>query len=777
MKNFFSLFLLIILLMTACSPSPSAPAATMTPGAEQMTRTAPPPLLSITRAPSAESAARAFLEAWQAENYPVMYDMLTPVSRDALTAEKFQERYRTTANSMTLQTLDFEILSVLTNPASAQVAYRVTFHTKMLGDFVRDGITMNLSLEKGTWRVQWDDGLIMPELRGGNTLTLDLKSPTRGNIYDRRGAAVAAANDIFAIGIEKSPMDGDQESLLLSELSRLTGKPPEWIQALYDNDYTYQGDYVVVGEVPRDRVMDRYDVLATLYEVGLRMTEYSGRFYFNDGIAPHVTGYIQAIFPNELDWYLREGYRQDELVGKAGLERWGESYLLGQRAASLYVTDPQGAPITRLAQVEAKPSQSIYMTIDSTLQTQAQRAIAGFSGAIVVMERDTGRILALVSSPGYDPNAYVPGNQNGFKLATDYASDGRNRLYNRASGNGYPLGSVFKVITMAAALESGLISADDTLDCQYEWNEIPGVTRYDWTREKEVPPSGILTLQEGLMRSCNPWFYHIGFRLFKEGRPNDISNMARGFGLGAKTGVEGLDFDEPGSIPDPNDEDSASLVAIGQDKVLVNPLQVARFMAAVGNGGTLYRPQLIEKITDPDGNPSVQFQPDAQATLPLHPENLALIQEAMRWVVSSERGTAVRAFSGLNVPVYGKTGTAQNDITGRPHAWFAGYTNTGRSDRPDIAFAVIAEYAGEGSDIAAPIARRILEVYYMGQPQRVYPWEARPNVTRTPTPPEGASPAQPGAAQPGGQPQGGSTPVPPSDLPGDFNVRTATPSP
>lgn len=763
------LFICLILLLVACAPVQPTDSVEQ-PVAATPSRTPPPPRVEITRPPNAESAARAFLEAWQVEDYAAMYQMLTSVSQDALDEEKFTRRFIDVANSMTLENLSFEILSTLTNPASAQVAYRVIFHTKMLGDLQGEMTTMNLTLDKGTWRVQWDDGLIMPALRGGNRLELDLKAPTRGNIYDRNGNAVAAANDAFAIGLLKSPMDSEQESALLNALSRLTGKPPEWIQALYDQDYIYQGDYIPISEVPRDRVVERYEALAGLTEIGLRMNEYSGRFYFDEGIAPHVTGYIQAIFPEELDDYLREGYRQDELVGKAGLERWGEEYLLGRRGASLYVTDPNGTRLTRLAQVDSQPSQSIYMTIDRHLQLEAQKAMAGFSGAIVVLERDTGRVLAMVSSPGFDPNAFIQGNFNGSKLAMDYGSDGRNRLYNRASGNGYPLGSVFKIITTAAALESGLFTPESTYNCTHYWTEIPGLTLTDWTLDKELPPSGVLTLPEGLMRSCNPWFYHIGYQLFAQGMGNLISDMARAFGLGSRTGIEGLDFDEPGFVPDAVDNHSAAVIAIGQDKMLVNPLQVARFVAAVGNGGTLYRPQVIEKIVDPDGNPSFVFEPDVQGTLPVKPENLKVIQDAMRAVVSDRRGTAVRAFAGLNIPVYGKTGTAQNDLTGYPHAWFAGYTNTGRTDKPDIAFAVIAEYAGEGSDIAAPIARRLLEVYYLGQPQRVFDWESRIYVAKTETPEEEETP------EPGGSVPPANTPAP-GDLGEDFNRRTATPEP
>ncbi len=586
--------------------------------------------------------------------------------------------------------------------------------------------------------MQWDDGLILPELHGGNQLVLDLKSPTRGNIYDRNGNPVATASDVFAIGLTKSEMDPNQESSLLSELSKLTGKTPEAIQAMYAGSSGTE-DYVPIGEVTRAQVMERYDVLTGLH--GLHLNPYKGRFYFSDGIAPHITGYVQPIYAEEKDQYLREGFSLDDRVGKAGLEQWGEDYLLGQRGATLYVVNQQGETVTRLAQVDSKPSQSIYMTVDEKFQLEAQQAIAGFNGAIVVLERDTGRVLAMVSSPEFDPNAFEIANYNGSRQVQQITGDGQNRLYNRASGDGYPLGSVFKIITMAAGLESGLFTPEDTLDCQYAWTEIDGLTLYDWTKDLGVNPSGVLTLPEGLIRSCNPWFYHIGYTLYTNGHAKDVSNMARSFGLGSSTGLEGTGFDETGNIPDPQSEQAAALIAIGQDKVLVNPLQVARFVAAIGNGGTLYRPQVVEKIVDPDGKPSLAFKPDAQGTLPVKPENLKIIQDAMRAVTEDPHGTAVRAFSGLNVTVYGKTGTAQNASSGKPHAWFAGYTDNGSPDKPDIAFAVIAEYAGEGSEVAAPIARRLLEVYYMGQAQRVYPWEARINVPRSAVPDTSGSPA------------------------------------
>jgi penicillin-binding protein 2 len=210
--------------------------------------------------------------------------------------------------------------------------------------------------------------------------------------------------------------------------------------------------------------------------------------------------------------------------------------------------------------------------------------------------------------------------------------------------------------------------------------------------------------------------------------------MARAFGLGQKTGIDQIP-EEAGQIEDPPDPISEVNQAIGQGTVLVTPLQVARFIAAIGNGGTLYRPQLVEKIEPVDGGADLTvFKPEAQGTLPIQPFRLQAIQDAMRSVVADSRGTANFRLRGLQIPVAGKTGTAESS-TGKPHAWFAGYTMAGESTGlPDIAIAVILEYQGEGSDWAAPIFQRIVESYYYGSPRSILWFESNFGVTETPTP-------------------------------------------
>jgi len=728
--------ILILFLLAACGRSN---------GSGETFTSMPTPQVATTRTPSAKAAMSAYLDALMVEDYAAMYNMLTQSVRASISQDDFTTRYKSTLAAISVSQMEYSLLSTLTNPNSAQVAYHIIYHSSLYGDFQHD-MTAHFSLEDSQWRLQWDESLILPELAGGNKLLSDYRIPARGDIYDRSGNALVTQTDAVAIGLVAGQIPPENESFLFTELWRLTGVRPEVISSMYENYPS--GYYVPVGEASQEVVNSRYGTLSAFS--GLQMSAYTSRYYYT---ASQAIGYTQAIFPEELDAYRRLGYSGGERVGKIGVEKWGESYLAGKNGATLYLVDANGNIGNSLAQTDSKPADSIYLTINKDFQEQAQQAMDGLPGAIVVLERDTGRVLAMVSSPGFDPNLFDPNNYNSMNLA-NMVNDPNQPLYNRAAQGQYPLGSVFKIITMAAALESGVFTPESTYDCQYEFTELgPTHILHDWTWEHcqnqlqedptleacTIKPSGILTLPQGLMRSCDPWFYHIGFDLFNLGKTTAISDMARGFGLGQATGIQQVAESE-GQVPVPGDGVQATSLAVGQGNLQVTPLQVADFIAAIGNGGTLYRPQLVEKIQSASGEALLAFRPEVRGTLPINQENLKVIQDAMREVVENPRGTAYFRLSTLNIPMAGKTGTVETGFT-EPHAWFAGYTMANNPDKPDIAIAVVVENKGEGSDWAAPIFRRIVEIYFYGKPQSVYWWEAAIGAIRTPTPQGGeASP-------------------------------------
>jgi penicillin-binding protein 2 len=706
----------------------------------------PQPVVTINSAPDTGTALGAYLDAYKIDDYNTMYAMLSKPTQDSIPLDEFARRNRDALNVMSAGSFDYEILSSLVNPFSAEISYRVTYHTVLVGDIQRDMIA-RFTLEGNEWKLQWDDANILPELAGGNTLKMDYKIPSRGEIYDRNGDPLAGQSDAYAFYVIPGNVTDESLGPLLARVWTLCGISPE---VLAEDIFNTPGQFAIPlceASGPES------ELIRSVAPSGLYWEEYTSRYYYQQGVGSNLVGYAQLISAEELESYVRKGYQGSERVGQAGIERWAEDYLAGQHGGALYVVDANGAIVTKVGESEAGPAESVHLTIDRNLQRYAEEAIEGFRGAVVVMQVDTGRVLAMATSPDYDSNIFMS-QPNSSAQISELFQRFDDPLLNRAAQGQYPLGSVFKIITMAAGMESGLYIPETTYDCQYDWTELPDAIRYDWTyqhcqdrlasgRECNTPdsvPSGVLDLRQGLMRSCNPFFWDIGHTLFLNDRQNDIANMARAFGLGAPTGI-GQIIEASGNISDPQTAVDVVNQAIGQGDMLVTPLQVARFIAALGNGGTLYRPQLVEKIQPIEGTPTTVFKPEATGVLPVTPERLQIIREAMIMVVDDPLGTANFRLRGLQVPVAGKTGTAESG-SGRPHAWFAGYTLCADDvanypvceNKPDIAIAVVLENIGEGSDWAAPVFKRIIETYYFGSPQTIYWFESNFGVTETPTP-------------------------------------------
>ncbi|MFW5714549.1 MAG: penicillin-binding transpeptidase domain-containing protein, partial [Brevefilum sp.] len=717
----------LLLAVTACTPQATS---IMTEVAPAATATLPEPRVHVTPAPDVDLVVNGFMGAWKDDNYAAMYGLLTSETQSVISEDEFISRYRAANVALTLHLdggIEYQILQSITNPNVAVATLQVNYNTYLFGTLSRQ-IELNFVRELDGWRLQWEDGMILPELQGGNSLEIVRQGTPRGAIYARDGSPIAAQEDVVAIGVTPDGLNEDLLSLFYTTMARLTIYQADEIVEMVDN--ALPGDYIPLGEVPQADVDNNMGALSRLS--GVHLHYYSSRFYYDGGLAPQAVGHLSYISEEEQYEYLRRGYSVNERFGSTGLESVYEDVLSGERGASLYLLDANGQILSKLAEKAVSPGQSLTTTIDPRLQYRLQQSLGDFPGSIVVMEIDTGRILSIVSNPHFDPNLFDINNQNFVYAENPYFMED-DPVFNRATNGQYPLGSVFKIVPMAAALETGVFTAESEIYCGHSI-EVCGNELFDWTFEKEKPPSGDLTLPGGLMRSCNPWFYYIGEQLVLEGYPNAIADLARDSGFGQETGIE--ISEQPGNIPEQvNTCELNTQLAIGQGEMTVTPLQVARFIAALGNGGTLYRPSLIEKIQAPDGTTLSSFEPQPDGTLPISEEHKAIIRDAMREVIKNPRGTAQLQLATMRYEAYGKTGTAQNPF-GDSHAWFAGYTLENNPERPDIAVAVILENAGEGSDMAAPVFRRVVSLYFSDYADTGYtlPWEAYPYVVASPTP-------------------------------------------
>jgi len=684
------MLILIVLLATACS----GPAATPTP--------ALPSLPVAPTAPPAEQTAQAYFDAWARADYASMYALLTPAAQAAINVDRFASRY---SQANTIATVNFTraaLKSALRDGDRVTVDYHLEWDTILFGTLAADhALTLALDPAQNRWGVEWNDGLIWPALEGGNVFSIQYSIPRRANIYDVAGKGLAVEGKIVTVGLVPGQIV-DQPGLFAT-LSPIVGLTPEAIAGQIANA---QPDWFVpIANIPFDVSQANREVLA---QPGIELRDKAAREY--RGVAAHVIGYVGFIGPEELDAWKARGYRGDEFIGKAGLEQWGESILAGTHGAMLSAITPGGQLVTEVVERPAAPSRSLYLTIEREFQQQVDDILGDRTGAIVALDPSSGRVLALTSQPDFDPNELIrPSIVTSDELTPTVTS-----FFNRAAQGAYPPGSTFKPVTMAAGLEVGGYQPNSAFFDPGYWDGL-GVAfrKLNW----KTGGDGNIDLVTGLSASNNTVFYEVG-KTVELTDSYALPNMARAFGLGRTTGITGV-AEVAGVIPDPDWKldnfnevwttgDGVNM-AIGQGFVLATPLQLANMYAAIANGGTLYRPQLIARIGSQNEPPEEVWQPEPIGPLPVSAEHLAAIRAGLRGVINGPKGTAGFAFRGFSIAVAGKTGTAEAGSGGEPHAWFACWAPY---DDPEIVVVAFIENGGQGSYRAAPLARNVLEAYY-----------------------------------------------------------------
>jgi penicillin-binding protein 2 len=688
--------------------SPATPTAVPTP--------TPTPL------PSADGAATVFLSAWSAGDYGTMYELLIDTDRQTIPFEQFRARYVDSMAEAAVAAVQNEIRSILHENLRATASFHTVWHTGLFGALNFDN-TMPLVWEGGRWAVDWSSALVLPQLADDLSLMLLGQTAMRGNIYERNGLGLAVQGERVAIGLVPGRIQ--DETTVINQVSAITGVSPDVIRrklAAARPEW-----FVEIKVVSPEVSINNDEILSSL--PGVDRQKRMARAYKNGSLAAHLIGYMGTIPPEEVPEWRSRGYRGDELVGRSGVEGWGEVQLAGKRGGRLVTKTSQYREVAVIAEAPPRPGDSIYLTIDKGLQADAENILGQRLGAIVVLEPSTGFVLAMASYPRFDPNQFV----DGLDAATWAAlrDDTKRALWERGAQGTYPAGSIFKIATMIAGMEKLGLTAESPFTCNGRWNRLgSGFTKTCWLKSGH----GQINLQNGLTQSCDVVFYEIGLAL-QNTDPQILPDVARACGLGNLTGISGVQ-EVAGVVPDRQWKlaekgeswfpgDTVNL-AIGQGDLQITPLQIANLVAAIANGGMIYRPQLIHRIVERAGTERVS-QPEVKGYLPVSPQNLAVIRAAMEGVVKGPRGTAREAFADATFTCAGKTGTSETSRE-EPHAWFAGYAP---AEAPQVAIAVVLENAGEGSKLAAPVFRQIVEAYLARQ---VLPFAPQSVPTVLPSP-------------------------------------------
>ncbi len=721
--------LLLLIGLTACAP--------FEPGQAEPTL-APPPTAEPSPTPEynnladAEALAITFLDYWLRGDYESMYSFISPASSQAYSYDSFLSTYENSNREIRLTELSFTPKTLIRQSNRiVTLVYDATFQSSLIGTFTDADRQLQLVIdhELGGWRVAWSPGNIFAEMGNGARIRMETVQPQRAAIYDRNGQILADMNGrIVTVFLIRSRIP-DAEACLAT-LSAAFNLPPEEMQTRLDrNDPEWLAD---LGWIEAASF--------SLHQTDLEQhcaAQFEGRpirRYIYGDLYAHIIGNVGYPEPQQVPGYEEVGFRQDSIIGLSGIERSWDAYLRGRAGARLTLVNLNGDVLRVLGEHGTEPAHSVYLTIDTDLQRFALSRMAqeyatyidswgstSRGGAAIVIDVNTGEVLAMVSYPSFNANAFTPfpvmGLDEGQRIVRQVQDDPREPQLNRVTQGTYPGGSTIKTFSAIAALDSGVYDFDTRYSSNGTWTR--DIPRRDWL----AGGHGTINLSQALTHSCNTCFYEVGY-LMDNIDPYMLSDYFNVVGIGVDSGLRDL----PSNVgfvgtpdtknrfqPEPWSFSDNVNIAIGQGMVEITPLQMALGYMMVANDGRRYRPQLVMRASLLDV-PSYQMQPDLMEFLDVDPAIFPYLREGLCDVTTESWGTASHIFQWApqlmeEYGVCGKTGTAEHPLR-LPHAWFAGWAP---ANEPEIIVVAIVENSGDGSAFAAPIVRDILEYYFYGE--------------------------------------------------------------
>ncbi len=571
------------------------------------------------------------------------------------------------------------------------------------------------------WFLQISSGEEYKDLADNNRVRIRSVRAPRGHILDRNGREIVTNRPSFnVVMIREDSYDIDD---VLKRLSTILN---EDIENLWEQIREAEGTPRHLPIVLKEDI--DWETLAYLenhkYKFpGVRIEVQPVRTFHYGDLAANTIGYIGSINRQQLEEDKEGVYEGGDLIGKRGLERLREKDLRGEKGNSSTEVNARGFEQRELKSLDPLPGNDLQLTIDAELQMAAEQfmAVGEKAGAVVALEVNTGRVLAAASAPSIHLEDFIGGISQANWDAL--LNNSKHPLINKSIQAAYPPGSVYKIVTALAGLSEGVIDENTIIYCPGHYYFGKRVYRC-WKHSGH----GEVDLRKAITESCDVYFYQVGERVGVD----NLAKYARKLGLGQKTGVE-MEHEKSGLIPTKEwkrkryqekwHQGETLSIAIGQGFNLLTPLQVALMTATAANGGKVYKPQIIESVTTPEGEVIERFEPQIIGELNDRERAfLKIIREGLVGVVQGKRGTARNVrIKGLTIG--GKTGTAQvvriaqykglkeKDIPYkfRDHAWFTCYAP---ADDPQIAVTVLVEHGLHGGSGAGPIARVILKKYF-----------------------------------------------------------------
>jgi penicillin-binding protein 2 len=539
-----------------------------------------------------------------------------------------------------------------------------------------------------------------------NRTQIIFQTAPRGQVIFRKDRIVATSQPSFSLIYLPGPYEREYFEKIAKDFSTLLDVDSK--ELMEKISYASAKNKTVrLAENLSMKSMFKFSELKSQYP-GIDLIVETKRYYPYGKFASHLLGYMGKITKQEWEHNIEYelNYRMDSTIGRSGIEKTFEQYLRGRDGGLYLEVDAQGRLERVLESEPWRPGADMYLTLDFATQKAAEEGLENSKtqiGAVVAIDPRDGDVLALSSAPDFDPNMFVLTDIKKEEILQDFRDLPE---YNLAISGVYAPGSPFKIITSAAALESGKINPNMTFFCPGYYDAGPRVFKC-WEKKGH----GKMNFMEGMTHSCDVYFYNVASRI----SPYLIEEYQRKFNLGVLTGIA-ISGEKSGNVFGPSERikqrkhwfigDSLNM-AIGQGEVLVTPIQMAQLIASVANGGYFWRPNYVDKIVDVDNKVLFEKNVKLMNTLKLHDTTWKLLREALKSVVDNGTGIACK-IKGLEV--FGKTGTAQNPH-GDDNAWFIAYAQR-PGKTPEIAVAVLVQHGQHGSSSAAPIARKVIEAYY-----------------------------------------------------------------